>query len=108
MEEITNILMVHSNKKDVTLITSVSVFGHEFTRQYPLDFVLCRRNDNEIVAYLEVRKNGYVLHDKEPVSNKMGGYESSGVTSELKLYQNIDPFLPVGIYPLKKAKKSGE
>lgn len=109
MAETTNIVMVHGNKEDVTVITSVSVFGHEFIRHYPLDFVLCDKDDPEIDAYLEVREDGYTLHEKEPMLNQISGYESDGVICELKSYQEMKPILPVGIYPLrKKSEKSGE
>lgn len=110
-KDTTNNVIVHGNKKDVTVMTSVSVFGHEFFRHYPLEFIFCEKDDPDVCAYLEVGEDGYALHEKEPMLNQISGYESEGIVCELKSYQEINnvPILPVGIYPLKKkSEKSGE
>lgn len=100
-----NIIIIHGDKKNITVITSVSVFGHEFTRQYPMDFVICDQDYLNADAYLEVRKDDFILHETAPIQTEIDGYQSDGKVCELKSYQEIkkdEDNLPVGVYPLKK------
>lgn len=96
-----NLLIIHGDLQQITIIAEIEKFGYSFITRKPMDFIICSKFDSEICAYLEAGEN-YSIHEKEPMLHELHGYQSDGDTVPLALQS--DNKLPVGIYPLKANK----
>ena len=108
MDKSKNFLIVHADLQHVSVLAEIEIFGHSFEskKKKPMDFFISSKFDPEISGYLEIGEK-CVLHEKEPMSHALHGYQSDGVIIPLDLQEDCP--LPPGIYPLRaESKKSGE
>ena len=100
-----NLVVIHEDKKHITVMSAIEVFGYEFVRKFPMDFTICDSMDPEVSAYLEIGKEGLALHECEPILQAHLGYQSDGKIVELSMQDNQKQILEDGIYPLKPDRK---